>query len=106
MRHVQVYRGSFYFDEAKQSFGSKIRIGNLVCGRHFQKKQCFCVYVVYQLFVHQQIRVLCIYIQLRVVLHKVQLILPAVSYYLHICKIKRFGILIVRAPLGKNRTQE
>ena len=70
------------------------------------KKQCFCVYAVYQLFVHHQIRVFYIYIQLCVVLYKVQLILPAVPYYLHICKIKRFGILIVRAPLGTNRTQE
>jgi hypothetical protein len=58
------------------------------------KKQCLCIYVVYQLFVYQQIRVFCIYIQLCVVLHNVQLILLAVSYYLHIYKIKRFGIFI------------
>ena len=51
----------------------KIRIGNLGLVDIF-KKQCLCIYVVYQLIVDYQIRVFCIYIQLCVVLHKVQLI--------------------------------
>ena len=38
------------------------------------------------------IRVSCIYIRLRVLLHKVHLIQSTVPYDLHICKIERFEI--------------